>query len=130
MKGRAGNLRRGPRQRRGCSGRAMAVVRSRKRRSREGQGEAGGWVHITKLTHHRVGDLTCKVDTTSRTPSVSIANNMALAMCSGDGTVPDKVTTPLVVLTEMLKADRARSATSLPLIAAVIRASAPASAMA
>ncbi len=74
--------------------------------------------------------MTCKVDTTSRTPSVSMANNMALAMCSGEETVPDKVTTPLVVLTEMLKAERARSATSLPLIAAVIRASAPASAMA
>src|SRR5216683_1624842 len=81
----------------------------------QGQGEAGGCVHKTKLAHHRGGDLTCKVDTTSRTPSVSIANNMALAMCSGDETVPDKVTTPLVVLTEMLKAERARSATSLPL---------------
>src|SRR6266700_1772530 len=101
-----------------------------KRHPGQGQGEAGGCVHNTKLTHHRVGVLTCKVDTTARTPSVSIANNMALAMCSGDETVPDKVTTPLVVLTEMLKTDRARSATSLALIAAVIRASAPASAMA
>src|SRR5439155_18406819 len=146
MKGRAGNLRRGPPQRRGCSGRAMAVVGSRERRMMagdgrwkmedgkrhpgQGQGGAGVWVHITKLTHHRVGVLTCKVDTTSRTPSVSMANNMALAMCSGDETVPDKVTTPLVVLTEMLKAETARSATSLPSIAPVIRASAPASAMA
>src|SRR5580765_3428319 len=68
--------------------------------------------------------LTCNVEMTSRTPSVSIATRIALPMSSGDETEPDKVTTPLVVLTDMLIADKSRLAKSFPLIAVVVRASA------
>ena len=37
--------------------------------------------------------FTWSVDTTSRTPSVSIASTIALLMCSDDATAPDRVTT-------------------------------------
>ena len=50
-------------------------------------------------------------------------------MCSGEATEPDRVTTPAVVLTEMFSAERSRLASSLALMAAVMRASAVASAM-
>ena len=77
-----------------------------------------------------VRGLTCRVEMTSRTPSVSIASNIALLMSSVELTNPDKVTTPAVVLTEMLTAESSRLANILPLIAAVVRASAVASATA
>ena len=60
--------------------------------------------------------FTWSVDTTSRTPSVSMASRIALLMSSEEATAPDKVTTPAVVLTEMLSADRSRLATSLALM--------------
>src|SRR5581483_3483662 len=73
--------------------------------------------------------LTWMVETTSRTPGVFRASCTALAMFSGEEVVPERVTRPSVVLTEMLKAERSRSEKIFVLISAVMRASAVESAI-
>jgi dodecin len=52
-----------------------------------------------KPTRWSYFDLTCSVETTFFTPSVSSASSIAFAMASWEGTVPDNVTTPSVVST-------------------------------